>query len=181
MSEEQSPSPQTPTLDDRQHAIEFQKMLESWRRLRVESRTSLHILARWEPADAQTEQARAILAALEKHYRPTARFVASQTGSSESKAILWWAESQLAESFSRDNESAVRFDDIRLIVDNALLQAETAIGKELTFMKLAIEQARKCVGEDERAHPKVGAVVVRDGAGLATAYRGELAKGDHAW
>jgi pyrimidine deaminase RibD-like protein len=168
------------TLDDRQHAVEFQRTLESWRQLREASRTSLHILARYEPADAHTKQARTILAALETHGRPTARFVASQTGSSESKAILWWTKSQLASSFSGDNQSADRFYDIRLIVDNALLQVEVPTDRERRFLELAIEEARKSVGEDERAHPKVGAVVVKDGRVVATAYRGEMGKGDHA-
>jgi pyrimidine deaminase RibD-like protein len=48
------------------------------------------------------------------------------------------------------------------------------------FMQMAINEARKCKGEDGRAHPKVGAVVVRDGIVLAAAHRGELGKGDHA-
>ncbi|MFL5243151.1 MAG: deaminase [Gemmataceae bacterium] len=48
------------------------------------------------------------------------------------------------------------------------------------FMEMAIGEARKCVGEDDRAHPKVGAVVVQDGVVLASAFRGELGKGEHA-
>jgi pyrimidine deaminase RibD-like protein/NTP pyrophosphatase (non-canonical NTP hydrolase) len=48
------------------------------------------------------------------------------------------------------------------------------------FMRMAIDEARKCKGEDERSHPKVGAVVVKDGLVLAVAYRGELADGEHA-
>lgn len=50
----------------------------------------------------------------------------------------------------------------------------------LEFIGLAIEEARKSRQEDARTHPKVGAVVVRDGKLLASAYRGELAGGDHA-
>ena len=48
------------------------------------------------------------------------------------------------------------------------------------FMERAVEEARKSIAEDDRAHPKVGVVVVKDGKELAVAYRGELAKGDHA-
>ena len=51
---------------------------------------------------------------------------------------------------------------------------------ERQFMEMAIEEARRSVGEDGRAHPKVGAVVVKDGKVLAAAHRGELGKGDHA-
>lgn len=52
--------------------------------------------------------------------------------------------------------------------------------KDMHFMELAIEEARKSIGEDERAHPKVGAVVVKNGVVLATAFRGELGEGEHA-
>jgi len=48
------------------------------------------------------------------------------------------------------------------------------------FMILAINEARKSVGEDDRPHPKVGAVVVKDGKVLASAHRGEQVKGEHA-
>jgi pyrimidine deaminase RibD-like protein len=42
------------------------------------------------------------------------------------------------------------------------------------FSRLAIEEARKSVPEDDRVHPKVGVVVVKDGRILATAHRGEF-------
>jgi pyrimidine deaminase RibD-like protein len=51
---------------------------------------------------------------------------------------------------------------------------------ERQFMELAISEARKCLGEGDRANPKVGAVVVKDGKVLAAAYRGELESGEHA-
>jgi pyrimidine deaminase RibD-like protein len=44
------------------------------------------------------------------------------------------------------------------------------------FAHLAIEEARKSIAEDKRPHPKVGAVVVRDGKILAKAHRGENPK-----
>jgi pyrimidine deaminase RibD-like protein len=48
------------------------------------------------------------------------------------------------------------------------------------FARLAIEEARKSVSEnDERVHPRVGAVVVKDGRVLSTAHRGEE-PGNHA-
>jgi pyrimidine deaminase RibD-like protein len=46
-------------------------------------------------------------------------------------------------------------------------------------MQMAIEEARKSKAEDGRSHPKVGAVVVKDGRVLATAHRGEIV-GCHA-
>jgi pyrimidine deaminase RibD-like protein len=47
------------------------------------------------------------------------------------------------------------------------------------FALMAVEEARKSVGEDGRTHPKVGAVIVAGGQVLATAYRGEV-PGCHA-
>src|SRR5579859_71782 len=48
------------------------------------------------------------------------------------------------------------------------------------FARMAIDEARKSVGEkDDRVHPKVGAVVVKDGRVLSTAHRGEQ-PGNHA-
>ncbi len=44
------------------------------------------------------------------------------------------------------------------------------------FALLAIEEALKSVPEDERPHPKVGAVVVKDGKVLSKAHRGEEPK-----
>jgi len=44
------------------------------------------------------------------------------------------------------------------------------------FALLAIEEAKKSVAEDDRPHPKVGAVAVKDGEVLAKAHRGENPK-----
>jgi pyrimidine deaminase RibD-like protein/CheY-like chemotaxis protein len=48
------------------------------------------------------------------------------------------------------------------------------------WIELAIAESRKCVSEDERVHPVVGVVVVKDGELIATAYRGESGPGNHA-
>lgn len=48
------------------------------------------------------------------------------------------------------------------------------------YVELAFQEAKKSKNEDGRTHPKVGAVVVKAGAILATAYRGETGLGDHA-
>jgi pyrimidine deaminase RibD-like protein len=49
------------------------------------------------------------------------------------------------------------------------------------FARMAIEQARKSLVEDDgRSHPLVGAVVVKDGEVLSVAHRGEIAPGNHA-
>ena len=44
------------------------------------------------------------------------------------------------------------------------------------FALVAIEEAKKSVAEDDRPHPKVGVVVVKNGKILAKAYRGENPK-----
>ena len=51
---------------------------------------------------------------------------------------------------------------------------------ELVAVKSAIEAAEKCVSEDQRIHPKVGAAIIKDGQIVCTAYRGEKRPGDHA-
>ena len=51
---------------------------------------------------------------------------------------------------------------------------------EREFMALAIELAEKCLSEAGKVSPKVGAVAVRDGVILGTAYRGEVKPGEHA-
>jgi pyrimidine deaminase RibD-like protein len=49
------------------------------------------------------------------------------------------------------------------------------------FCETAIAEARKSVAEDDgEPHPYVGAVIVKNGAVLATGHRGEQGKGDHA-
>lgn len=129
MSDAQSPAdnplPDQPDqLDDHQHAVEFRRLLASWLSLREAERTSLHTLARFEPADDHTFTARALLDGLQRHGRAAARFVARHACSSDSELVLWWVQSQLADSFSRDNESAAKFFRVQLIIDNAILRRE---------------------------------------------------------
>jgi pyrimidine deaminase RibD-like protein len=45
------------------------------------------------------------------------------------------------------------------------------------FEVLAIQEAQHSVAEDERPHPRVGAVVVKDGKVVSQAHRGEIPKG----
>lgn len=51
---------------------------------------------------------------------------------------------------------------------------------EVRFMRLAIDEAKRSVFEDEQVHPYVGAVVVRAGELIEAAFRGEHKAGDHA-
>jgi pyrimidine deaminase RibD-like protein len=58
--------------------------------------------------------------------------------------------------------------------------AESIPHSDKEFCKMAVELAKKSIPEDDKPHPFVGAVVVKDGKVLATGYRGESGKGDHA-
>jgi pyrimidine deaminase RibD-like protein len=48
------------------------------------------------------------------------------------------------------------------------------------FMQIALEEAARSRPEDERARPRVGVVIARDGELLAKAYRNEDGNGSHA-
>jgi pyrimidine deaminase RibD-like protein len=63
---------------------------------------------------------------------------------------------------------------------SALLAADSS--PEEQFMRLAVDEARKCTAEDSPDAPRVGAVLVGDGRVLAQAHRGEppYGTGDHA-
>jgi pyrimidine deaminase RibD-like protein len=50
---------------------------------------------------------------------------------------------------------------------------------EEKFMRDAIEISKKSVSEDNRLHPVVGAIIVKNGECISSAYRGEI-KGGHA-
>ena len=50
---------------------------------------------------------------------------------------------------------------------------------DVRFAQMAVDEARQSTAEDERAHPMVGCVVVKDGKVLATSHRGEMV-GRHA-
>lgn len=51
---------------------------------------------------------------------------------------------------------------------------------ETEFMLLAMEEASKCISEPGKNSPCVGAVIVKDGVFLGSAFRGELKPGEHA-
>ncbi len=60
------------------------------------------------------------------------------------------------------------------------LSAEMKEADDRRFARMAIDEARKSVSEnDKKPHPWVGAVVVKDGRVLSTAHRGEV-PGNHA-
>ncbi len=82
------------------------------------------------------------------------------------------------------------FDDIDAACALPVREAVESFGNVRPFpepevterfcMELAIHEARRSVGEEGRASPNVGAVIVKGGIVLATAHRGEMGKGEHA-
>src|SRR5205823_5246514 len=82
------------------------------------------------------------------------------------------------------HDSVLRFLKVKLqetvLTARKLKQSPTADDEDRKFSKLAIEEARQSVSEqDGKPHPMVGAVVVKDGKVLSSAHRGE-APGNHA-
>lgn len=73
-----------------------------------------------------------------------------------------------------DYESAEASTPRSVAKTESVPSGESKDGDDRRFARLAIEEARKSVPEDERVHPKVGVVVVKDGRVLATAHRGEI-------
>jgi pyrimidine deaminase RibD-like protein len=48
------------------------------------------------------------------------------------------------------------------------------------YMRMAVDAGKQSKAENGKSHPKVGAVLVKDGRVFGSAHRGELADGDHA-
>ena len=88
------------------------------------------------------------------------------------------------------HKEAPRFDwgwlVARIQDEEAKAEQRAAGGKndvdlDRKFMEKAIEEARKSQAEeDNRVHPRVGVVIVKDGKELAVAHRGEQEEGEHA-
>jgi len=66
----------------------------------------------------------------------------------------------------------------KLIVAAGIGQGD--ILDDIEFMRMAVQAARQSISEDERIHPKVGVVVVREGKPPVASFRGELNHGEHA-
>lgn len=66
----------------------------------------------------------------------------------------------------------------KLKQDERVKRSETSsiVDEDRRFAQMAIEEARKSVPEDGRAHPKVGAIIVKDGRVVSKAHRGENPK-----
>src|SRR5260221_3794339 len=71
----------------------------------------------------------------------------------------------------------IRFEEL---TEKLRQSKPTQASEDRRFARMAIDEARTSISEnDDRAHPKVGAVVIKDGKVLSTAHRGEQ-PGNHA-
>jgi pyrimidine deaminase RibD-like protein len=97
----------------------------------------------------------------------------------ERQGLLIRNDEQVADWFiiSSDGEKLLKSADLT-VQQNATAEHSrpSDASDERRFMELAIEEAKKSVAEDERPHPRVGAVIVKDGRVLARAHRGENPK-----
>ncbi|NOK32340.1 hypothetical protein HMI49_03880 [Corallococcus exercitus] len=70
---------------------------------------------------------------------------------------------------------------IQSIQQEYRLQHKKSTDTDAHFMRLVLDEAKKCKSEKSNTpKPKVAALVVRDGQEIGRAYRGELKPGDHA-
>ena len=97
--------------------------------------------------------------------------------------IDYWAsrqhEGQPGSDF--DNDVRKRLEHLRHLYDRYLRQVEPS-GKardadDRKFARMALEEAKHSVAEDDRVHPKVGVVIVKEGEVLSRAHRGESLEG----
>jgi pyrimidine deaminase RibD-like protein len=85
--------------------------------------------------------------------------------------------SGITASINRDLEIRIRRQQAfakQRIDGGARVETSAVENRDRNFARLAIDEARKSISEsDARLHPKVGAVVVKDGKVLSVAHRGE--------
>jgi pyrimidine deaminase RibD-like protein len=91
------------------------------------------------------------------------------------KPLEAWPDEDYFFAYTSDGN----YKRIRLLVRGAerleTLQTSASGNSDHTFARMAIDEARKSVPEsDGRPHPKVGAVIVKNGGVLRVAHRGEL-------
>jgi len=78
------------------------------------------------------------------------------------------------------NNTADHIETSGIIVKRRRETMAEVLNQDYMHMRLAVDLAKDSRVEDRRSHPRVGAVLLRDGKVLASAHRGELGAGDHA-
>jgi len=123
---------------------------------------------------------------LEKHSGYSSRKVIGQFSTAVlPSGTLKGVEQDVDNEMRHIHDSILRFLRVKLqesvLTARKTPQSMTSLDDEdRKFARLAIEEARKSVPEgDGRPHPKVGAVVVKNGVVLSIAHRGEVI-GNHA-
>ena len=114
---------------------------------------------------------RIVEGAFGEHHRNAKQFAVtiSKTRQSDEEAQAWHVENV------KSKKGMLR----AFIKELEILSSHQPYVDENLFARMAVEEARKSAAEDERAHPLVGCVVVKDGKVLAVAHRGEI-EGRHA-
>lgn len=67
-----------------------------------------------------------------------------------------------------------------IIRNNKILIQKITKTTDPEILEKAIIVSKKCRSEDERIHPKVGVVIIKDDQIICDAYRGEIRDGEHA-
>jgi pyrimidine deaminase RibD-like protein len=107
---------------------------------------------------------------------------------------VWLPRGLATEDFGPGMELAIERGWVELVTQHSFrltkdgFDAQYPVAVECTderilarnYMELSIELARKCVSEEGKVSPKVGAVVLDVNGNVSGAYRGEVAGGSHA-
>jgi pyrimidine deaminase RibD-like protein len=117
---------------------------------------------------------------LSKHKYSASNSVLSAFGQQIDHAVKAGIEQDLDAKLGRIHDSILSLLKSKLAEAILLAKAETNSSGDRVFARMAIDEARKSISEnDGRPRPKVGAVIVKRGQVLSSAYRGEL-RGNHA-
>ncbi len=118
---------------------------------------------------------------LDKHKHSATKTVFSGFAQQIDAALKTGVEQDLDSKFAHIHDNVLRL--LKSKVAEAILEAKAETknnSNDAVYARMAIDEARKSISEnDNRPHPWVGAVVVKDGKVLSTAHRGEQ-PGNHA-
>jgi pyrimidine deaminase RibD-like protein len=141
----------------------------------IEAAKSSPLIGREDISDATTAMKTALAALRFKDYQRWDTHVLSD----EDRVLGVRQAGQMEQDTNLKTALRGFVDAMQRLTDIAALlvpgQPMTIVGEDDRFARMAVDEARKSTPEDARAHPLVGAVVVKDGRVLATAHRGEIA------
>ncbi|HEU0049364.1 MAG TPA: deaminase, partial [Nitrososphaera sp.] len=118
---------------------------------------------------------------LDKHKHSATKTVFSGFAQQIDPALKAGVEQDLDAKFAHIHDSVLRL--LKSKVAETILEAKAETknnSNDAVYARMAIDEARRSISEnDNRPHPLVGAVVVKDGKVLSKAHRGEV-PGNHA-